>query len=92
MDAQSGGDDPYTYVKDMLTLPTQLVSQIDGVLPHRWQLDADKLLSLDLTNHVLRRRLTQAINAAIEELTALVCIPRKGSSSRTSCAALCRWG
>nr|WP_279615814.1 transposase domain-containing protein [Pseudomonas agarici] len=32
--------DPCPYLKDVLTrLPTQRVSEIDQLLPHKWQLD-----------------------------------------------------
>jgi transposase len=36
--AKLNGHDPYAYIKDVLTrLPTQKYSQIDQLLPHRWQ-------------------------------------------------------
>ena len=36
--AKLNGHDPYAYIKDVLTrLPTQKNSQIDELLPHRWQ-------------------------------------------------------
>ncbi|UUZ78250.1 IS66 family transposase [Polaromonas sp. P1(28)-13] len=36
--AKLNGHDPYAYLKDVLTrLPTQRVSQIEELLPHRWQ-------------------------------------------------------
>ena len=36
--AKLNGHDPYAYLKDVLArLPTQLNSQIDELLPHRWQ-------------------------------------------------------
>lgn len=36
--AKMNGHDPYAYIKDVLTrLPTQRASQIDELLPHRWQ-------------------------------------------------------
>jgi hypothetical protein len=36
--AKLNGRDPWAYLKDVLTrLPTQLNSQIDELLPHRWQ-------------------------------------------------------
>jgi transposase len=36
--AKLNGHDPYAYLKDVLArLPTQLNSQIDQLLPHRWQ-------------------------------------------------------
>jgi hypothetical protein len=36
--AKLNGHDPWAYLKDVLTrLPTQLNSQIDELLPHRWQ-------------------------------------------------------
>lgn len=36
--ARLNGHDPYAYLKDVLTrLPTQRASQIDQLLPHRWQ-------------------------------------------------------
>jgi transposase len=36
--AKLNGHDPYTYLKDVLArLPTQKNSQIDELLPHRWQ-------------------------------------------------------
>ncbi len=36
--AKLNGHDPYAYLKDVLTrLPTQLNSQIEELLPHRWQ-------------------------------------------------------
>jgi transposase len=36
--AKLHGHDPYAYQKDVLTrLLTQLNSQIDELLPHRWQ-------------------------------------------------------
>ena len=36
--AKMNGHDPYAYIKDVLTrLPTQKVSQIEELLPHRWQ-------------------------------------------------------
>jgi transposase len=36
--AKLNGHDPYAYIKDVLTrLPTQKNSQIDQLLPHRWQ-------------------------------------------------------
>ena len=36
--AKLNGHDPYAYIKDMLTrLPTQKNSQIEELLPHRWQ-------------------------------------------------------
>jgi hypothetical protein len=36
--ARLNGHDPYAYIKDVLTrLPTQKNSQIDELLPHRWQ-------------------------------------------------------
>jgi transposase len=36
--AKLNGHDPYAYLKDVLTrLPTQKNSQIDELLPHRWQ-------------------------------------------------------
>lgn len=36
--ARMNGHDPYAYLKDVLTrLPTQRASQIDELLPHRWQ-------------------------------------------------------
>ncbi|RMT62575.1 Transposase [Pseudomonas coronafaciens pv. atropurpurea] len=32
--------DPYAYLKDFLTrLPRQRASEIDQLLPHKWQLD-----------------------------------------------------
>ncbi|MCP1446611.1 hypothetical protein J3D54_005743 [Pseudomonas sp. GGS8] len=32
------GHDPYAYLKNVLTrLPTQLASEIDQLLPHKWQ-------------------------------------------------------
>ena len=37
--AKMNGHDPYAYIKDVLTrLPTQRASQIEELLPHRWQL------------------------------------------------------
>ena len=37
--AKLNGHDPYAYLKDVLTrLPTHKNSQIDDLLPHRWQL------------------------------------------------------
>ena len=36
--AKMNGHDPYAYIKDVLTrLPTQKASQIEELLPHRWQ-------------------------------------------------------
>jgi hypothetical protein len=36
--AKMNGHDPYAYIKDVLTrLPTQKDSQIEELLPHRWQ-------------------------------------------------------
>ena len=36
--ARLNGHDPYAYLKDVLTrLPTQRASEIDQLLPHRWQ-------------------------------------------------------
>ena len=36
--AKLNGHDPYAYIKDVLTrLPTQKNSQIEELLPHRWQ-------------------------------------------------------
>jgi len=36
--ARMNRHDPYVYLKDVLTrLPTQRASQIDQLLPHRWQ-------------------------------------------------------
>ena len=36
--AKLNGHDPYAYLKDVLTrLPTQRASQIEQLLPHRWQ-------------------------------------------------------
>ena len=36
--AKLNGHDPYAYIKDVLTrLPTQKNSQIEQLLPHRWQ-------------------------------------------------------
>ena len=36
--ARLNGHDPYAYLKDVLTrLPTQLASDIDQLLPHKWQ-------------------------------------------------------
>lgn len=36
--AKLNGHDPYAYLKDVLTrLPTHRNSQIDELLPHRWQ-------------------------------------------------------
>jgi len=36
--AKMNGHDPYAYIKDVLTrLPTQKASQIQELLPHRWQ-------------------------------------------------------
>ena len=36
--AKLNGHDPYAYLKDVLArLPTQKNSQIDELLPHRWQ-------------------------------------------------------
>ena len=36
--AKLNGHDPYAYIKDVLTrLPTQKNSQIEALLPHRWQ-------------------------------------------------------
>jgi transposase len=36
--ARLNGHDPYAYIKDVLTrLPTQKYSQIEELLPHRWQ-------------------------------------------------------
>ena len=36
--AKLNGHDPYAYLKDVLTrLPTQLNSQIEELLPHRWR-------------------------------------------------------
>ena len=36
--ARLNGHDPYAYLKDLLTrLPTQRASEIDQLLPHRWQ-------------------------------------------------------
>ncbi|KPB86690.1 Transposase IS66 [Pseudomonas syringae pv. maculicola] len=38
--ARLNGHDPYAYLKDVLTrLPTQRASEIDQLLPHKWQLD-----------------------------------------------------
>jgi hypothetical protein len=35
--AKVNGHDPYAYLKDVLErLPTQRASQIDELLPHRW--------------------------------------------------------
>ena len=39
--ARMNGHDPYAYLKDVLTrLPTHKASQIEELLPHRWQPDA----------------------------------------------------
>ncbi len=39
--ARMNGHDPYAYLKDVLTrLPTQRASQIEELLPHRWQASA----------------------------------------------------
>ena len=36
--ARLNGHDPYAYLKDVLArLPTQKMSQIDELLPHKWQ-------------------------------------------------------
>lgn len=36
--ARLNGHDPYAYLKDILMrLPTQRVSEIDQLLPHKWQ-------------------------------------------------------
>ena len=36
--AKLNGHDPYAYLKDVFTrLPTQRASEIQGLLPHRWQ-------------------------------------------------------
>ncbi|MDP9892609.1 hypothetical protein J2W32_000946 [Variovorax boronicumulans] len=36
--AKLNGHDPYAYLKDVfLRLPTQRASQIEDLLPHRWQ-------------------------------------------------------
>lgn len=36
--ARLNGHDPYAYLKDVLTrLPTQRASEIDQLLPHKWQ-------------------------------------------------------
>lgn len=36
--ARNNGHDPYAYLKDVLTrLPTQRVSEITELLPHRWR-------------------------------------------------------
>jgi transposase len=36
--AKLNGHEPWAYLKDVLTrLPTQLNSQIEQLLPHRWQ-------------------------------------------------------
>ncbi|MBP5059866.1 transposase, partial [Pseudomonas chlororaphis] len=36
--ARLNGHDPYAYLKDILTrLPTQRASEIDQLLPHKWQ-------------------------------------------------------
>ncbi|POD15738.1 hypothetical protein BKM05_24690 [Pseudomonas avellanae] len=38
--ARLNGHDPYAYLKDVLTrLPTQRATEIDQLLPHKWQLD-----------------------------------------------------
>ncbi len=38
--ARMNGHDPYAYLKDVLTrLPTHRASQIEELLPHRWQPD-----------------------------------------------------
>ena len=40
--ARMNGHDPYAYLKDVLTrLPTHKASQIEELLPHRWQPDVD---------------------------------------------------
>jgi hypothetical protein len=37
--ARLNGHDPYAYLKDVLTrLPTQRASEIEQLLPHKWQL------------------------------------------------------
>ncbi len=39
--ARMNGYDPYACLKDVLTrLPTHRASQIEELLPHRWQADA----------------------------------------------------
>ena len=36
--AKLNGHDPFAYMKDILNrLPTQPMSQIEDLLPHRWQ-------------------------------------------------------
>ena len=36
--ARLNGHDPYAYLKDVLMrLPTQRASEIDQLLPHKWQ-------------------------------------------------------
>jgi hypothetical protein len=36
--ARLNGHDPYAYLKDVLTrLPTQRASEIEQLLPHKWQ-------------------------------------------------------
>lgn len=40
--AKMKGHDPYAYIKDVLArLPTQKASQIEELLPHRWQAPQD---------------------------------------------------
>jgi hypothetical protein len=39
--ARMNGNDPYAYLKDVLTrLPTQQASRVEELLPYRWQANA----------------------------------------------------